>query len=116
MSKWSDTNVSARSQPSPQQPVRYDEDGRPLPPEKPRRPIPMLPGSIVQYAGDDPLECSGLRTLYDTPEARQQDPEVQKRLLAEYQHQADTGPVGYDLHAEARFWGLDSGGYGHNPY
>lgn len=113
MAKWSNTHASAQNQPTPQ-PVRYDEEtGRPLPPKKPRATTPTLPGSVVQYSGDDPLDLSGLRDIYDTPEARQQDPEVQKRLLAEYQQDLDSGPIPYDLSDVAREWGLDPGGYGH---
>lgn len=85
----------------PVQRIWYDEDGYLVAKPEPK----TLPGSrVVTYQDDD----------YDTPEARQQDPQEQARLLAEYRRDQDSGVVRYDLSDAERYWfGDDLGG---NPW
>lgn len=109
MSKRSETHVSAVSQPSPvrTEPTVYDwTTGEPLPPKAPERKAAHLVGSRVEYAGDDPLDVSGLRELDETPEARMQDESVQRRLLAEHRRNAYAEAIQYDLSDTADEFGL----------
>lgn len=91
------------------EPTVYDfVTGEPLPPKAPEREPAHLPGSRVEVAGDDPLDVSGLRSIEDTPEARQEDAQVQRKLLAEHRRKTRAEAIPYDLDDLAAEWGLGS--------